>query len=90
MTVCKKAKEPNLVPVQNSHTAVASNLTVENRKLFANDLLEMIDHSNIDVNCIWFLDEAHFHLDGFFNNLGEFEELKILKCVFHNRLILQK
>ncbi|GBM26475.1 hypothetical protein AVEN_206164-1 [Araneus ventricosus] len=32
---------------------------------FANEILTMIDNEGFDVGCIWFTDEAHFHLNGF-------------------------
>ncbi|GBM50518.1 hypothetical protein AVEN_160740-1 [Araneus ventricosus] len=34
---------------------------------FANEILTMIDNEGFDVGCIWFTDEAHFHLNGFVN-----------------------
>ncbi|GFU18075.1 uncharacterized protein TNCV_1446341 [Trichonephila clavipes] len=30
-------------------------------------MLTMIDSEGFDVGCIWFTDEAHFHLNGFVN-----------------------
>lgn len=60
-------KSLNLFPYKIQTQQPLQTSSVENRKQFANDLLEMIDRGNIDVNCIWFSDEAHFHLDGFVN-----------------------
>ncbi|GBN75477.1 hypothetical protein AVEN_190956-1 [Araneus ventricosus] len=40
---------------------------VRQRFDFANDILTMIDNEGFDVGCIWFTDEAHFHLNGFVN-----------------------
>ncbi|GBM74687.1 hypothetical protein AVEN_77553-1 [Araneus ventricosus] len=34
---------------------------------FANEILTMIDNEGFDVGCIWFTDEALFHLNGFLN-----------------------
>ncbi|GBN06981.1 hypothetical protein AVEN_203085-1, partial [Araneus ventricosus] len=41
--------------------------TVRQRFDFANEILAMIDNEGFDVGCIWFTDEAHFHLNGFVN-----------------------
>ncbi|GBM08148.1 hypothetical protein AVEN_214478-1 [Araneus ventricosus] len=40
---------------------------VRQRFDFANEILTMIDNEGFDVGCIWFTDEAHFHLNGFVN-----------------------
>ncbi|GFY07998.1 DUF4817 domain-containing protein [Trichonephila clavipes] len=40
---------------------------VQQRDDFANQMLTMIDSEGFDVGCIWFTDEAHFHLNGFVN-----------------------
>ncbi|GBO34110.1 hypothetical protein AVEN_196118-1, partial [Araneus ventricosus] len=40
---------------------------VQQRVYFANQMLTMIDSEGFDVGCIWFTDEAHFHLNGFVN-----------------------
>ncbi|GBN48028.1 hypothetical protein AVEN_55603-1 [Araneus ventricosus] len=40
---------------------------VRQRFDFANDILTMIDNEGFDVGCIWFTDEAHFHLNRFVN-----------------------
>ncbi|GBL85126.1 hypothetical protein AVEN_221339-1 [Araneus ventricosus] len=40
---------------------------VQQRFDFANEILTMIDNEEFDVGCIWFTDEAHFHLNGFVN-----------------------
>ncbi|GBN76795.1 hypothetical protein AVEN_45065-1 [Araneus ventricosus] len=34
------------------------------RSDFANEILTIIDNERFDVGCIWFTDEAHFHLNG--------------------------
>lgn len=39
---------------------------IKKRKMFAKELLEMIDGS-IDVNSVWFSDNLQFYLDGFIN-----------------------
>ncbi|GBN63229.1 hypothetical protein AVEN_188110-1, partial [Araneus ventricosus] len=41
--------------------------TVRQRFDFANEILSMIDNEGFHVGCIWFIDEAHFHLNGFVN-----------------------
>ncbi|GFW12757.1 uncharacterized protein TNCV_3884671 [Trichonephila clavipes] len=41
--------------------------TVQQRDDFANQMLTMIDSEGFDVDCNWFTDEAHFHLNGFVN-----------------------
>ncbi|GBM00766.1 hypothetical protein AVEN_150927-1 [Araneus ventricosus] len=40
---------------------------VQQRFDFANEILKMIDNEGFDVGCIWFTDEAHFHLNEFVN-----------------------
>lgn len=40
---------------------------VQQRVDFANQILTMIDTDGFDVGCIWFTDEAHFHLNGIVN-----------------------
>ncbi|GBM35696.1 hypothetical protein AVEN_260819-1 [Araneus ventricosus] len=40
---------------------------VQQRVDFANQMLTMIDSEGFDVGCIWFTDEAHFHLNGIVN-----------------------
>ena len=40
---------------------------VQQRVGFANLILTMIDTDGFDVGCIWFTDEAHFHLNGIVN-----------------------
>ncbi|GFV39508.1 DUF4817 domain-containing protein [Trichonephila clavipes] len=40
---------------------------VQQRDDFANQMLTMIDSEGFDVGCIWFTEEAHFHLNGFVN-----------------------
>ncbi|GBO21569.1 hypothetical protein AVEN_148389-1, partial [Araneus ventricosus] len=40
---------------------------VRQRFDFANEILTMIDNEGFDVGCIWFTDEALFHLNGFMN-----------------------
>ncbi|GBM45123.1 hypothetical protein AVEN_251847-1 [Araneus ventricosus] len=40
---------------------------VQQRVDFANEMLTMIDSEGFDVGCIWFTDEAHFHLNGIVN-----------------------
>lgn len=42
-------------------------LMKQERLIFANEMLNLIDGGIIDVNRIWFSDEAYFHLDGFVN-----------------------
>ena len=41
--------------------------SVDNKKIFANDQMRIIQCVNINVNCIWFSEEAHFHLYSFIN-----------------------
>ncbi|GFU77967.1 uncharacterized protein TNCV_521671 [Trichonephila clavipes] len=52
-----KIKTHHAVPVR----------AVQQRDDFANQMLTMIDSEGFDVGCIWFTDEAHFHLNGFVN-----------------------
>ncbi|GBM05868.1 hypothetical protein AVEN_11801-1 [Araneus ventricosus] len=40
---------------------------VQQRVDFANHMLTMIDSEGFDVGCLWFTDEAHFHLNGIVN-----------------------
>ncbi|GBO07359.1 hypothetical protein AVEN_34532-1 [Araneus ventricosus] len=40
---------------------------VQQRVDFANQMFTMIDSEGFDVGCIWFTDEAHFHLNGIVN-----------------------
>ncbi|GFW45079.1 uncharacterized protein TNCV_4513931 [Trichonephila clavipes] len=40
---------------------------VQQRDGFANQMLTMINSEGFYVGCIWFTDEAHFHLNGFVN-----------------------
>ncbi|GBM34998.1 hypothetical protein AVEN_240360-1 [Araneus ventricosus] len=58
-------KQPTDVSIQNpkpsDHTLCDKGLTK------ANEILKMIDNEGFDVGCIWFTDEAHFHLNGFVN-----------------------
>lgn len=49
-----------------SHQAIPIR-AVWQRADFANQILTMIDNEGFDVGCIWFTDEAHFHLNGFMN-----------------------
>ncbi|GBM79190.1 hypothetical protein AVEN_209519-1 [Araneus ventricosus] len=49
-----------------SHQAIPIK-AVRQRFDFANEILTMIDNEGFDVGCIWFTDEAHFHLNGFVN-----------------------
>ncbi|GBL72750.1 hypothetical protein AVEN_127977-1 [Araneus ventricosus] len=44
-----------------SHQAIPIK-AVRQRFDFANEILAMIDNKGFDVGCIWFTDEAHFHL----------------------------
>lgn len=48
-----------------SHQAIPAS-AVRQRLDFANRMLNMINEG-FDVDCIWFTDEAHFHLNGFAN-----------------------
>lgn len=48
------------------HQAI-TNTALRQREDFAHEILKMIDDSTIDVGCLWFTDEAHFHLEGFVN-----------------------
>ncbi|GBM71996.1 hypothetical protein AVEN_167732-1 [Araneus ventricosus] len=45
-----------------SHQAILIK-AVRQRFDFANKILTMIDNEGFDVGCIWFTDEAHFHLN---------------------------
>ena len=60
---------PDLDLVPNSNAATSSDLMrrVENRKQFANYLLEKINRGNNDVNCKIFSDKVHSYFDGFVN-----------------------
>ncbi|GBN67990.1 hypothetical protein AVEN_157759-1 [Araneus ventricosus] len=58
---------------------------------FANEILTMIDNEGFDVGCIWFTDEAHFHLNGFVNKQNwRFWGSEILICVKRNHCIRLK
>lgn len=51
----------------------------------------MIDKNKIDVDCIWFTDEAHLHLERIVNyKTAEDETRKTRLCVLQNHFILQK
>ena len=41
--------------------------SIERRFDFANLLIEMVEHNQLNPELIWFSDEAHFHLDGYVN-----------------------
>ncbi|GBN16286.1 hypothetical protein AVEN_66613-1 [Araneus ventricosus] len=49
-----------------SHQAIPIKV-VRQRFDFENEILTMIDNEGFHVVCIWFTDEAHFHLNGFLN-----------------------
>ncbi|GBM62578.1 hypothetical protein AVEN_224375-1 [Araneus ventricosus] len=49
-----------------SHQAIPIKAVLQ-RFDFANEILTMIVIEGFDVGCIWFTDEAHFHLNGFVN-----------------------
>ncbi|GBL88043.1 hypothetical protein AVEN_133702-1 [Araneus ventricosus] len=49
-----------------SHQAIPIK-AVRQRFDFAKEILTMIDNEGFDVRCIWFTDEAQFHLNGFVN-----------------------
>ncbi|GBN00934.1 hypothetical protein AVEN_150868-1 [Araneus ventricosus] len=49
-----------------SHQAIPIK-AVRQRFDFMNEIFTMIDNEGFDVGCIWFTDEAHFHLNGFVN-----------------------
>lgn len=44
-----------------------SEKAISDRLAFANAILEKVDQKLLDVNCIWFSDEAHFALNGYVN-----------------------
>ncbi|GFY16767.1 uncharacterized protein TNCV_4337681 [Trichonephila clavipes] len=58
-------KEPTHVSIETHHAVPVR--AVQQRDDFANQMLTMIDSEGFDVGCIWFTDEAHFHLNGFVN-----------------------
>ncbi|GBN33112.1 hypothetical protein AVEN_91007-1 [Araneus ventricosus] len=73
-----------------SHQAIPIK-AVRHRFDFANEILTMIDNERFDVVCIWFTDEAHFHLNGFVNNKTRvFGVPKIPICVKRNHCIRLK
>ncbi|GBN03245.1 hypothetical protein AVEN_229024-1 [Araneus ventricosus] len=73
-----------------SHRAIPIK-SVRQRFDFAKEILTMIDNQGFDVGCMWFTDEAHFHLNGFVNNkTGDFGDPKILICVKRNHCIRLK
>ena len=41
--------------------------SVEQRLVFANEMLELIRTNKLDYKKIWFTDEVHFQLDGYVN-----------------------
>ncbi|GBM35788.1 hypothetical protein AVEN_108978-1 [Araneus ventricosus] len=49
--------------IRDDHTIKAGRQRFD----FANEIFTMIDNEGFDVGCIWFTDEAHFHLNGFVN-----------------------
>ncbi|KFM66589.1 hypothetical protein X975_14119, partial [Stegodyphus mimosarum] len=49
-----------------SHQAIPMK-AVQQRVDFAKQILTMINNDRFDVSCIWFTDEAHFHLNGIIN-----------------------
>ena len=56
-----------LFPYQIQTHQPLSLSAVEQRLLFANLIINWIDSNDIDLNSIWFSDEAHFHIDGYVN-----------------------
>ncbi|GBM80833.1 hypothetical protein AVEN_219580-1 [Araneus ventricosus] len=52
-----KIQSPQAIPIK----------AARQRFDFANEILTMIDNEGFGVGCIWFTDEAHFHLNGFVN-----------------------
>lgn len=84
-------KSLNLFPYKIQTQQPLQTSSVENRKQFANDLLEMIDRGNIDMNCIGFqMKHISISMASSISKIGEFGELRTLMCVFHNHSILQK
>ncbi|GBN16432.1 hypothetical protein AVEN_205336-1 [Araneus ventricosus] len=60
-------KQPMDVSIQNPKSSGHTHKSCGQRFDFANEILTMIDNEGFDAGCIWFIDEAHFHLNGFVN-----------------------
>lgn len=59
--------ELNMFPYKIQFHQPISPKAIESRVEFANHIVALVDGGNIDVNRVWFTDEAHFDLQGYVN-----------------------
>ncbi|XP_054160040.1 uncharacterized protein LOC128958250 [Oppia nitens] len=60
-------KSIDMFPYKIQITQKLGKYDIERRFDFANDVIQKIDTGAIDINKIWFSDEAHFWLEGYVN-----------------------
>lgn len=83
-------KSLKLFPYKIRCYQAITNIALGPGKIFTNEFPQIIYQNKTGVDCVWFTDEAHLHLERIVNNkTGEDEKLKIRLCVLQIHFALQ-